>query len=126
MRYILFNADGSYRGDVNCYEIDRELNTPEGCTSVQSDEQSTDIKLVDGVIVPIPQDEIDARYLELAWDEFRGFRNQLLLKSDWTQANDSPLSASKRTEWATYRQALRDLTENTVDPANPVWPEKPQ
>jgi hypothetical protein len=27
--------------------------------------------------------------------------------------------------WMDYRQALRDLPANTVDPANPVWPVKP-
>ena len=33
----------------------------------------------------------------------------LLKESDWTQFGDSPLSDSKKTEWATYRQSLRDL-----------------
>ncbi|NBP87864.1 MAG: hypothetical protein EBU59_05025, partial [Planctomycetia bacterium] len=28
-------------------------------------------------------------------------------------------------EMRDYRQALRDLPANTVDPANPVWPTKP-
>ena len=41
--------------------------------------------------------------------ELRKLRNNLLLISDWTQAADSPLSDSKKAEWATYRQALRDL-----------------
>ena len=41
--------------------------------------------------------------------ELREIRNKLLSGSDWTQAADSPLSNSKKTEWATYRQALRDL-----------------
>ena len=46
---------------------------------------------------------------------FRGLRNKKLAKSDWTQANDSPLSDTKKAEWATYRQKLRDLTK-TVTP----------
>lgn len=36
-------------------------------------------------------------------------RDILLGESDWTQFGDSPLSDSKKTEWATYRQSLRDL-----------------
>lgn len=36
-------------------------------------------------------------------------RNRLLLVSDYTQGADSPLSDAKKTEWATYRQSLRDL-----------------
>ena len=27
--------------------------------------------------------------------------------------------------WATYRNQLRDLPENTVDPLNPIWPSIP-
>ena len=52
----------------------------------------------------------------------RQHRNNLLLESDWTQANDSPLTDSKKTEWKTYRQALRDLpskaTPNLLSSAN--------
>ena len=40
---------------------------------------------------------------------FKKVRNAKLAQSDWTQAADSPLSDSKKAEWKTYRQALRDL-----------------
>lgn len=43
------------------------------------------------------------------WIAVRLERNNLLSESDWTQMSDSPLSDSKKTEWATYRQSLRDL-----------------
>ena len=47
------------------------------------------------------------------WDvEFRRQRRFVLEDCDWTQATDSPLSSSKKTEWATYRQVLRDLPAN--------------
>lgn len=39
-------------------------------------------------------------------------RDGRLKDSDWTQVPDSPLSDSKKTEWQTYRQALRDLPTN--------------
>jgi len=42
-------------------------------------------------------------------------RNALLAESDWTQMSDSPLTDSKKTEWATYRQALRDLPSSYTD-----------
>tara|TARA_A100001015_G_C14726131_1_gene607944 strand:+ start:535 stop:753 length:219 start_codon:yes stop_codon:yes gene_type:complete len=45
---------------------------------------------------------------------FRAVRNKKLIDSDWTQANDSPLSEEKKKEWATYRQALRDLTKTAT------------
>jgi hypothetical protein len=42
-------------------------------------------------------------------DREREKRNQRLADSDWTQMDGSPLSDSKKAEWATYRQTLRDL-----------------
>ena len=44
-------------------------------------------------------------------DYLRNYRNNLLCESDWTQAADSPLSDSKKAEWKTYRQSLRDITK---------------
>lgn len=41
----------------------------------------------------------------------RNLRSHLLTMSDWTQTLDAPLSAEKKAEWATYRQALRDMPE---------------
>ena len=54
----------------------------------------------------------------------RSRRGRLLAESDWTQSADSPLTDAKKQEWATYRQALRDLP-TTADPSNPTWPTKP-
>jgi len=48
-------------------------------------------------------------------------RNQLLAETDYLALADSTLTDEMRS----YRQALRDLPANTVDPANPVWPVKP-
>ena len=53
--------------------------------------------------------------------ELRRQRNQLLTETDYLALADSTLTDEMRT----YRQALRDLPANTVDPANPVWPVKP-
>lgn len=61
---------------------------------------------------------------EMKWDTARGIRLTLLNKTDWTQMPDSPLSESKRAEWAVYRQALRDIT-NQSDPDNITWPTAP-
>ena len=59
------------------------------------------------------------------WQMLRNQRDDKLLICDWTQGNDTPLGSSKKTEWATYRQALRDLPSNTSDPKNPTWPSEP-
>lgn len=58
----------------------------------------------------------------------RATRLRLLQLSDWTQTVDSPLSETKRAEWATYRQALRDMPD-TVTGVNSssevIWPTQP-
>ena len=55
----------------------------------------------------------------------RSQRDSKLADSDWTVLTDSPLSTSKKTEWKTYRQALRDLPANTSNFSNPTWPTEP-
>lgn len=61
---------------------------------------------------------------EARWTEIRTQRNQLLADSDWTQLADNPLTNVQQAEWATYRQALRDVTSQE-DPFNITWPTKP-
>jgi len=58
-------------------------------------------------------------------EEFISERDGFLFESDWTQLADSPLSDTKKAEWAKYRQALRDLPESTTDYDNVSWPTKP-
>jgi len=56
-------------------------------------------------------------------------RDSLLNESDWTQMPDSPLTDAKKTEWATYRQSLRDAPVANASITNiddAVWPTKPQ
>ena len=52
-------------------------------------------------------------------------RNRLLAESDWTQFTDSPLTSEQKAEWATYRQALRDITTQSSVYDDVVWPTKP-
>lgn len=61
----------------------------------------------------------------LGWVAIRNERKKLLDASDWTALTDSPLSSEKKTEWATYRQTLRDITTSTEKPENVVWPSAP-
>jgi hypothetical protein len=64
----------------------------------------------------------DARLLKI----MRFIRNEKLKQSDWTQLTDSPLSTNKKIAWANYRQALRDLPENTADVKSPIFPSEPE
>ena len=51
-------------------------------------------------------------------------RNKLLDASDWTQMPDVPQETKEK--WATYRQALRDITEQEGYPFDVTFPEKPE
>ena len=46
-------------------------------------------------------------------------RDQLLKDSDWTQVSDAPVNQQ---DWATYRQALRDVTLQDGFPHNVIYP----
>lgn len=59
----------------------------------------------------------------LKWTDLRTERNRRLTASDWTQLNDSPLKNDPN--WLQYRQDLRDLPANTLDPDQVVYPNEP-
>ena len=64
--------------------------------------------------------------VESASEYARKTRNSLLTDCDWTQGVDSPLSDAKKTEWATYRQALRDFDYSSITSTVGItWPTKP-
>jgi hypothetical protein len=73
-------------------------------------------KLSNGVPVTMTEKELeDYRFdLKRTWvlQDARNKRDRALIESDWTQLSTSPLSDAKKTEWETYRQALRDLPDN--------------
>lgn len=85
------------------------------------------VKAIDqGGSIILQQDEVKtAQKLERSWSAMRAQRDAKLAECDWTQVADSPLSAQAKADWADYRQALRNLPANTVDPKNPNWPQKP-
>ena len=59
----------------------------------------------------------------------REIRDEILKASDWTQMPDSPLSDTKKAEWATYRQKLRDMMTSVTDEmdfGSVVWPTRPE
>jgi hypothetical protein len=63
--------------------------------------------------------------LELRWDVIRNKRNKLLTACDWTQLVDTPLSTEQKIAWTSYRQQLRDVPQQNVEPEQVVWPPQP-
>lgn len=66
-------------------------------------------------------DAIAAKDAEQA-KAIRDQRNTKLTESDWTQVADAPVD---KEAWATYRQALRDITTQTGFPWEITWPDAP-
>jgi hypothetical protein len=52
----------------------------------------------------------------------RASRTEKLKDSDWTQIADS---TADKAAWATYRQALRDITGQAGFPWTVTWPDAP-
>lgn len=80
--------------------------------------------LIDGIwtqnyIVTDLDADASAAKVGAQWAVIRAERNRLLAACDWTQLPDAPANAAA---WATYRQALRDITTQ-ANPFNIVWPE---
>jgi hypothetical protein len=81
--------------------------------------------------VPLTDAELEQRAadasagVDLAWSMLRADRNARLAASDWTVLPGAPLSTEARDAWTRYRQELRDLTETTVNPMDPEWPQDP-
>ena len=86
--------------------------------------------LVDGTwtqvwnTVDLTSDEVQAA-TDAKAASVRNQRDELLAASDWTVLADSPLSTSKKTEWKTYRTALRDISSASGFPYTMSWPTKP-
>lgn len=55
----------------------------------------------------------------------RAERDRKLDACDWTVLTDSPLTTAKKTEWKTYRTALRNISAAEGFPHTMEWPTEP-
>ena len=126
-RYTKYKtATGEITGEFGASDPNQPFSNFVGSDEsyIEGSYDNTTFKISDGKAVSIGT----AKLREQAIAEMKSERADKLLKSDWTQGADSPLSDSKKAEWATYRQALRDLPTThakilTID--NVTWPEEP-
>ena len=123
IRAIIYNTT---TGKIKCvHRNDEDLiqyRVDEGESWIESYEDVEGKYVVNGVLTPRPQSELDAEALEEAWAALRRKRIFFLRESDWTQVPDAPVDS---TAWSVYRQELRDLPANTTDPRNVEWPVPP-
>ncbi len=112
VKYVASNIDELY--------AEGERQAAENATNPPNDIAKTLVGLTTAQAVQLRLDN----YTDL----LRQRRNQLLLESDWTQGADSVLNSTKKAEWQTYRQSLRDITSgisSVSDVENITWPTKP-
>jgi hypothetical protein len=72
--------------------------------------------LIDSVEKENYQQELAKAYIEgkkVTWYGIRLARNFLLDDTDWVFGGDSPISDEEKVLWKTYRQALRDIPQNS-------------
>lgn len=81
-------------------------------------------QVVDGVTTTAAEQE-DAYKAQKDAEQARNVRatrDAKLAECDWTQVADAPVD---KTVWATYRQALRDVTAQEGFPWTITWPDAP-
>lgn len=92
---------------------------PEDLSQIMQEQYDSDNDVVRQVLVANPN------YSTALAQQARSRRNNALLSCDWTQMPDSPISDTKKAEWATYRQSLRDLPDQSGFPSTITWPTEP-
>lgn len=129
MSYFVYLNDGGYIVSKFETEADADNLIAANDTDVMSkiaapsDSDTVNyLNYIDGNFFAETQADIDAENLV----EFRIERNKRLADTDWTQANDSPLSDADKQNYRTLRQNLRDMPQQDgFDPLNPSWPTLP-
>ena len=134
-RYVFYNNTD---GDIYWIKTVREEKAQSLCSANRSMNMSYVLESdLNGDILNKMTDELDLsttpftvrnannKGTPTASDQAKTLRNAKLTECDWTQGEDSPLSDSKKAEWQTYRQALRDVPSQAGFPDNITWPTKP-
>jgi len=126
---------GRIVGSASTSEADAVANMPAGAEMLSGIYDGAEFYVADRVPTPLPpkpnefcifdyttKQWVDTRTNETQWLVVRAERSQRLQSTDWTQLAD--ISAETKALWEPYRQALRDVT-NQSDPFNIVWPTPP-
>ena len=83
----------------------------------------------DDTITKPTDKEIKNKYDELVaaepLNQVREVRNQKLAETDWVVTMHKELGTNIPTAMKTYRQALRDITDDATSLDDVTWPEKP-
>ena len=136
MIYVIEDSTGKIAQSVDTLDSHAEHYERDGCSVIVTRELVDIAKtyVVAGAFVAIPEKPSEFHTWDwptlewiqdraLAEKSVRAKRQSLLTASDWTQLPDVPLET--KAAWATYRQALRDITDQAGFPFDVVWPVAP-
>lgn len=126
--YVTSNGENHLVLNAKMVKLDYEANIGKLTPRVRDE-----YVLLDGALVALPPRLYDFQKMNYTtgqwfdprtpgtqWPLVRAERDKRLAATDWTQLPDVKISSV----WLTYRQALRDIT-NQSDPFNIVWPALP-
>ena len=102
-----------------CKDSDFDAQAGPGQYVIEGEADPVNNKIEDGQVVEYSPPALDPSI------ELRRDRDALLKASDWSQLTDAPLTDAQKTQWQTYRQALRDLPDHVNWPnlAADDWPQ---
>lgn len=133
MTFTIYKANGQISRIVNVVDIESQIL--EGESYIEGTYSDVCFYIENGTPKYIPECPGDYHYFDFDSKQWvidqvalliniKNTRKRLLTESDWTQLPDVPLATKQA--WATYRQALRDITTQEGYPFNVIWPTKPQ
>ena len=120
-----------------CYQNIITILRPGAEFTITDDNNYNNIVWIDTIQTKPTEEEIISKINELntilGWEILRIEKNKLLKETDKYMVLDYPnLSESKKNEWITYRQLLRDLPLNANPSVNEeseliniTWPQQP-
>lgn len=135
MNYTIYaNATGEILRIVLTDDIQSQLQNGESYLEGSIDDSA--YYIANGVAVAIPAkpdqysvfDFTTKQWVQnqnLAFADVLPKRQKLLYASDWTQIPNGPLTTTQQEAWATYRQELRDIPEQSGYPFSVIWPTPP-
>lgn len=135
MKFIVHDAVGRILRTGNCPDDHLDLQAQDGETVIEGEADDAKSRIENGEVVLLPSKPsvlhqfdyelkqwVDPRTMQDHVAATRARRDTLLLACDWTQLPDVPLATKQA--WATYRQSLRDITQQ-ADPLAIEWPTPP-
>lgn len=116
--HTLTDAERATHGWYPCVEVNAQHDP---VTQIRS---PAEFVLEEGIVTATYTiwDKPSSQVYSEASEVIRTERNRLISETDWMALSDNNITA----EWAAYRQALRDITNQSGFPHTIEWPTKPQ